>query len=133
MKKMNPVVHFEMPADNMKRMTEFYSKVFGWQTKAMGEEMGNYVVVSTTETDGKGRPVMAGSINGGFYMRQNGQPANHPSIVVAVDDINASIKEVTKSGGKVIKEPTKIPGVGLYVSVTDTEGNLISLLQPDMM
>jgi uncharacterized protein len=133
MKKMNPVVHFEMPADNMKRMTEFYSKVFGWQTKAMGEEMGNYVVVSTTETDEKGRPKMAGSINGGFYMRQNGQPANHPSIVVAVEDIKASVKEVTKSGGKVINEPTKIPGIGLYVSITDTEGNLISLLQPDMM
>jgi uncharacterized protein len=133
MKKMNPVVHFEMPADNMNRMTEFYSKVFGWQTKAMGEEMGNYVVVSTTETDEKGRPLMAGSINGGFYMRKNGQPANHPSIVVAVDDLNASLKEVTKSGGKVINEPTKIPGIGLYASITDTEGNLISLLQPDMM
>lgn len=29
MKKMNPVVHFEMPAEDSKRMIEFYSNVFG--------------------------------------------------------------------------------------------------------
>lgn len=133
MKKISPVVHFEMPAENMKRMTEFYSKVFGWQTQVMGEEMGNYVVVTTTETDEKGRPKMAGSINGGFYPKQDGQPANHPSIVIAVEDIKKSIKEVTNAGGKVINEPSKIPGIGLYVSITDTEGNLVSLLQPDPM
>jgi uncharacterized protein len=133
MKKINPVVHFEMPADNITRMTEFYSSVFGWQTRSMGEEMGNYVVVTTSETDEKGRPKMAGSINGGFYPKQNGQPENHPSVVIAVDDIKTAISEVTKAGGKVINEPTKIPGVGLYVSIFDTEGNLVSLLQPDPM
>jgi predicted enzyme related to lactoylglutathione lyase len=28
--KMNPVVHFEMPANDRKRMADFYTKVFGW-------------------------------------------------------------------------------------------------------
>ncbi len=32
MNKINPVVHFEMPAEDSKRMADFYSKVFGWQT-----------------------------------------------------------------------------------------------------
>lgn len=36
---MNPVVHFEMPYDNRKRMVEFYEKAFGWQTNMLGEEM----------------------------------------------------------------------------------------------
>jgi predicted enzyme related to lactoylglutathione lyase len=130
--KMNPVVHFEMPAENMKRMTDFYSNVFGWQAQTMGEEMGNYVVVTTSETDEKGRPKMPGSINGGFYPKQNGQPANHPSVVIAVDNIKEAIGKVLKAGGKVINEPTTIPGVGLYVSIFDTEGNLVSLLQPEM-
>ncbi len=133
MKKNNPVVHFEMPAEDMKRMTAFYSKVFGWQMQVMGEAMGNYVVVTTSETDEKGRPKMPGSINGGFYPKQNGQPANHPSVVIAVEDINNSIKDVTNAGGKVLNEPTKIPGIGLYVSIIDTEGNIVSLLQPDQM
>jgi predicted enzyme related to lactoylglutathione lyase len=132
MKKVNPVVHFEMPAEDMNRMTSFYSKVFGWQTQIMGEEMGNYVVVTTSETDENGRPKMAGTINGGFYLKQNGQPANHPSVVIAVDDIKLAVENVKKAGGKIINETTKIPGVGLYVSIFDTEGNLVSLLQPEM-
>jgi len=38
---MNPVVHFEMPAKDRKRMADFYTKVFGWRTQLLGPEMGN--------------------------------------------------------------------------------------------
>jgi predicted enzyme related to lactoylglutathione lyase len=31
--KMYPIVHFEMPAEDKKRMSEFYTKTFGWQTQ----------------------------------------------------------------------------------------------------
>jgi hypothetical protein len=41
MKTMNPVVHFEMPAEDRNRMADFYTSVFGWQAQLMGEEMGN--------------------------------------------------------------------------------------------
>ena len=34
--KMNPVVHFEMPAEDSKRMSEFYTKTFGWKANDMG-------------------------------------------------------------------------------------------------
>jgi predicted enzyme related to lactoylglutathione lyase len=37
---------------------------------------------------------------------------------------------VTAAGGKILGEPMDIPGVGAYVSFTDTEGNRVSLLQP---
>jgi hypothetical protein len=43
---MNPVVHFEMPAEDRKRMADFYTKVFGWKTQQLGEDMGNYVLIS---------------------------------------------------------------------------------------
>jgi uncharacterized protein len=132
MNKMNPVVHFEMPAEDTKRMADFYSNVFGWQANVMGAEMGNYVTVTTTETDEKGRPKSAGAINGGFYPKNDQGPAQHPSIVIAVDNIEDSMKKVTTAGGKVLREPVNIPGVGRYVSFTDTEGNLVSLLQPLM-
>ena len=71
---MNPVVHFEMPAENMQRIADFYSKLFGWQPQMMGEEMGNYVVVTTSEADDSGRPKMPGTINGGFYPKHEGKP-----------------------------------------------------------
>ncbi len=129
---MNPVVHFEMPAEDRKRMAGFYTDVFGWKTNLMGEDMGNYVTVSTTETDDKGRPKTPGTINGGFFPKQKGQPAQYPSIVIAVDDINKYIKKVSEKGGKVLGEPVQIPGIGHYVSFIDTEGNRVSILQPAM-
>lgn len=131
MKKMNPVVHFEMPAEDRKRMADFYSNVFGWQTHLLGEEMGNYVTVSTSETDEKGRPKMPGAINGGFYPKSKDMPNQYPSVVIAVDDIRESIKKVTEAGGKVLGEPSEIQGVGKYVSLIDTEGNRVSMLQPN--
>lgn len=131
--KKNPVVHFEMPAEDRKRMADFYSKVFGWEAKFMGEEMGNYVTVATTDTDENGRPTVPGTINGGFYPKNENMPNNCPSLVISVDNIKESVKAVSQSGGNVLGEPVNIPGIGLYVSFRDTEGNVCSILQPDMM
>ena len=132
MNKMNPVVHFEMPAEDIKRMAGFYSTVFGWKAELLGEEMGNYVTVATGETDEKGFPKIPGTINGGFYPKSKDMPAQCPSIVIAVDDIMESMQKVAKAKGKVLGEPMPIPGVGTYVSFIDTEGNRVSLLQPQM-
>ena len=127
---MDPVVHFEMPYDDPQRMADFYVSVFGWQTKLLGEDMGAYVLATTTETDGD-IPKRPGAINGGFFPKKPDWPAQHPSIVVAVDDIAESMKKITSAGGKVLGEPMQIPGVGKYASFTDTEGNRVSMLQPD--
>jgi predicted enzyme related to lactoylglutathione lyase len=126
--KMNPVVHFEMPAEDRKRMAEFYTKVFGWQTQMMGPDMGDYVVVTTTESDNDG-PKKPGAINGGFYPKKPDWPAQYPSVVISVDDIDESMKAVADAGGKILGEPMDIPGVGRYVSFYDTEGNRVSMLK----
>lgn len=130
MKKMFPVVHFEMPAEDRHRMVNFYSSVFGWQAQFFGEDMGNYVTVSTTETDEKGMIKNPGAINGGFYPKRQDTLGQRTSLVIAVDDITQSSKDVTEAGGKIQGEPVDIPGVGKYVSFLDTEGNVLSLLQP---
>jgi predicted enzyme related to lactoylglutathione lyase len=126
---MNPVVHFEMPYENRLRMAKFYESAFGWQTQMLSEDMGNYVLATTTET-GENGPQKPGAINGGFFQKKTDWPAQYPSIVIAVDNVNEAIKNVTDSGGKVLGEPMEIPGVGHYVSFIDTEGNRVSILQP---
>ena len=132
-RNMNPVVHFEMPAEDRKRMANFYSQVFGWQTQQMGPEMGDYVVVTTAESDENGRPKRPGSINGGFFQKTNENGSSqHLSIVISVEDIKNHIKKVEAAGGKVLGEPVKIAGVGLYASLIDTEGNREGMLQPMM-
>ena len=126
---MNPVVHFEMPYGNAERLAKFYQSVFGWQMQMMGEAMGSYVLATTTESDERG-PKKPGTINGGFFPKKPDWPAQVPSVVIAVQDIKQSMNQVTKAGGKVLGEPMEIPGVGQYVSFTDTEGNRVSMLQP---
>ena len=140
--KPNPVVHFEMGYRDRDRMVMFYEKVFGWKTQQMGADMGNYVLAQTAQTDEKGMVTQTGAINGGFYQKA-GPSSEAPSVVIAVDDIHASMKMLQDNGGKILggmqpdgshtMEPTEIPGVGMWISAEDTEGNRISLLQPKVM
>ncbi|MEJ2492727.1 MAG: hypothetical protein P8Y79_00170 [Ignavibacteriaceae bacterium] len=129
MSKMNPVVHFELPAENKKRMTDFYFTAFGWQMQQLGAEMGEYVLATTSEVGEDRFPKQRGTINGGIYQKSD-MTSPHPSVVISVDDINESIEKVKKAGGKVLGEPMPIPGVGLFVPFIDTEGNQLSMLQP---
>lgn len=134
---MNPVVHFEMPAEDKDRMVDFYSRVFGWDAQRLGPEMGNYIIVKTAETEGNGFPKKPGIINGGFFVKSKDN--QYPSVVIAVDDIREAMKTVEKAGGKILGggfkagEPDDIPGVGLYCAFLDTEGNRVSMLQPKGM
>ncbi len=60
--------------------------------------------------------------------------------MLEVDDIKASMKAVEEAGGKILgvpgqsgeitMEPQDIPGVGLWMSFADTEGNRLSMIQP---
>jgi predicted enzyme related to lactoylglutathione lyase len=128
--KMNPVVHFEMPYEDPERLVKFYAQAFGWRMNKLGKDMGDYVLATTTETDENRMVKTPGAINGGFFPKKPDWPAQYPSVVVAVDDIKNAMNKVTGAGGKVLGEPMEIPGVGLYVSFVDTEGNRVSMLQP---
>jgi predicted enzyme related to lactoylglutathione lyase len=136
---MNPVVHFEMPAEDRERMADFYTKAFGWKTTLLGADMGNYVLATTDASTPEGmgaRPATPGTINGGFYERT--KPDQGTVITIGVEDIHDAMKRVTEAGGTVLGgmqnpgEPDMIPGVGLYATIIDTEGNRVSLLQPQM-
>jgi predicted enzyme related to lactoylglutathione lyase len=118
-----------MPYDDRQRMAAFYSKAFGWQTEMLGEEYGEYVIAMTAESDKCG-PKKPGAINGGFYERKSDWPAQHPSVVISVQNIGDAMTRIREAGGKVLGEPMAIPGVGAYVSFMDTEGNRVSVLEP---
>lgn len=130
--KMNPVVHFEMPAEDRERMANFYTKTFGWKTTLLGEDMMNYTLVQTDETDENGMLKETNRINGGFYPKDPNHAEMHPSVVIGVDDIQESMKKITEGGGTVQGEPMEIPGYGMYVAFLDTEGNRVGMMQPLM-
>ena len=127
---MDPVVHFEMPYEDRERMKKFYQSVFGWKMQQMGSEMGGYVVAQTAETDDKGMIKKPGAINGGFFAKDPKKPmSQYPCLVIGVQDIKASMKAINEAGGQASGEPMEIPGYGLYLTFSDTEGNLVSMMQ----
>ncbi|MEW6749235.1 MAG: VOC family protein [Candidatus Micrarchaeota archaeon] len=128
MKKMDPVVHFEMPAEDKARVKKFYENVFGWKMTQLGEGMGNYLLATTSPMDENNMHKEKGAINGGFY--EKGEYGTVPHIVIAVDDLKQSMEMVKKSGGEIIGKPTSIPGIGEFVMFKDTEGNRVGMLEP---
>jgi uncharacterized protein len=125
---MNPVVHFEMPASNNKRVKKFYEKVFGWKMDQLGAEMGNYLLATTSPVDKKGMHKRKGAINGGFFKK--GKNGKAPHLVIGVGNIENHMKIVKKAGGKVLGKPMEIPGIGKFVMIKDSEGNRAGMLQP---
>src|SRR5262245_39237757 len=128
----NPVVHFEMPYADAKRVSAFYEKAFGWAMVGTGAEMGNYLGAQTADTDANGMVSTPGTVNGGFY---DGSMVQSPEdktvhVVISVDDINKAIADVKAAGGKVKHEPMDIPTIGKYVTILDSEGNSVGVLQP---
>lgn len=124
----NPVVHFEMPAKDKDRVKKFYENVFGWKMIQTGPEMGNYIMAQTTTTDDTGMPVSPGAINGGFF--ESSDEVNKPSVVISVPNLEESMADVVKSGGKIFGVPMEIPHVGKFCAFEDSEGNRVGMLEP---
>ena len=120
----NPIIHFEIPADDVARARAFYQSVFGWTIKQLPMPAGGpeYWGVTTRKKGGDG-------IDGGLMKRNMpGQPfANY----VGVSAIEPFMDKVQASGGSVILPKEEIaPGMGWIAVFKDTEGNMMGLYQP---
>ncbi len=119
---MDRVVHFEIPFDDKKRAAKFYSENFGWKLMDIPEM--KYTMVYAAKTDKKHMVSEKGAINGGMFKRN--KAASAPILVIGVKSIDATIKKVLASGGKVVTPKEKIPN-GFYARVSDSEGNVIGI------
>ena len=126
---MDPVVHFEMAYDDATRLAKFYQAAFGWKMKGLGEQMGHYMLAGTTQASADGMPKKPGMINGGFFRRTPGVP-DQPSVVIAVTDLKKAMANVASAGGQVMGNPMDIPGIGAFISIKDSEGNRVGMLEP---
>jgi uncharacterized protein len=122
-KKMNGVVHFEVPANDIERAKKFY-QIFDWTYTDM-QDM-NYVIAKTVECDENNMPKELGKINGGFYKRSDGGSPN-PVIVIDVPNLDEYLEKVKEAGGSIFIEKRKVGEMGFYAQVKDTEGNIVGL------
>ncbi len=122
---MDSVVHFELPAKDPKRASAFYNKAFGWQFNQWANM--EYWMVGTTMSDQNGQPTSPGAINGG--MGKKGGALQAPTVTVKVADIDATLMNVSKLGGKVVGKKNAVGDMGFTAYFKDTEGNVVGLWQ----
>jgi len=92
--------------EDFKKTKSFYTKVFGWQYQDWGEEY------SDTKDSG---------IGSGLNVDKS-HSTKHTIAVIYVEDIEAAKEDVTKAGGKIVKEIFSFPG-GRRLHFTDPAGN----------
>lgn len=127
-RRMYPVIHFELPAEDTTRAAKFYESVFGWQITQMGPEAGDFALAFTTDTDPETRmPTRRGAINGGFFKKSEAN--QQTKVTILVDDLRAMMEEVKRAGGRFPGDVEEMPGVGLFATFIDPEGNAVTLYE----
>lgn len=122
------VCHFEIHAAEPEKAVAFYQAVFAWQFRKW-DGPADYWLICTG-------PATESGIDGGLVRRQGpaptqGQPVNSYVCTVAVEALDATLAAVTSAGGAVVVPKMAIPGVGWLAYVTDTQGNIVGLMQND--
>jgi predicted enzyme related to lactoylglutathione lyase len=117
MENNHTITHIELPAPDLEKAVDFYSKLFNWQIQI--QPQGDYAFF------------MIGSTQSGGGFNTSLKPAEEksgPQITIDVDDVAIKLAEVEKAGGKTILGKTEIPGGhGFYACFRDPNGNYLQL------
>ena len=121
------LAHFEIPADDPDKLSEFYGSLFGWEINKVGNAEFEYWLVNTVPTDERGIPTEPGAINGGIYRKTD--PAMRPVNYVNVESVDEYVAKAKSLGAQVLIEKQEVPGMGLFAQLTDPQGNIFALWQ----
>ncbi|MCC7139505.1 MAG: VOC family protein [Planctomycetes bacterium] len=109
-----PVCHLEIPAPDPARLAAWYAKHFGWTTTPMGP---GYVLFQTSDGE------LGGGFDGDAKVSDGG-----PTLVIAVDDLEATLRTLAADGAKTLQGKTDIGGGhGFCAYVRDPAGNRTGL------
>jgi predicted enzyme related to lactoylglutathione lyase len=125
----NPLIHFEIYADDTKALAKFYSTLFDWKIEAAPGPT-DYLLVKTVEVDAQGTPTQGGGINGGIMKRPD---PSAPAIInyVGVESLEGAVERAQKLGAKVMKGRSSVPGMGWFSILSDPQGNPFAMWQTD--
>lgn len=112
-------VYFEIPADDLETMTDFYTTVMDW---TIGDErVDDYRAIQMGEDRNE--------IVGGIYTRSSALQA--PLVYYRVKNIDVTTERVVRHGGQVVDRKSSIKGIGHHCTCLDPEGNPFGLWMDD--
>ncbi len=119
------VVHFEIPADDLKKLSQFYSKLFGWKIVKMPGPT-QYWGIQTVPVDKQGM-LLRNGVNGGMIKRQNSE--HKPVNYIAVESVDEYNKKIEELGGRIVVPKMEVPGVGWWALALDPDGNSFAIME----
>jgi uncharacterized protein len=112
----------ELMTRDVEASKRFFETAVGWTFDAMPMAGGTYWIAKSGEETAGGLMPVGGAEFDGVPEAWLGY--------IAVDDVDARVKKVATAGGKVMKEPFDVPGVGRIAIVTDSRGAAVGLITP---
>ena len=112
--------HFAINADDVGRARGFYENVFGWTFQPWGPP--EFFMVQ------------AGAVQGSLQRRRELAPGlvlHGFECSFAIDDVQRVVAAVRAAGGRILMEPTILPGIGELIFFQDTEGNVAGAMRYD--
>ena len=109
------ICYIEMPATDIARSADFYSKVFGWKIRKRGDG-------ATAFDDATGQ------VSGTWIIGR--PPAAQPGfmIYIMVDSVEATIKVIEANGGEIV-QPLGADAPEITARFRDPGGNVVGLYQ----
>jgi predicted enzyme related to lactoylglutathione lyase len=108
----NHIEHFEIPADNVENLKNFYTSLFGWQFEK-GEKQGYWMVNNA-------------GISGAVMQKEN--PQQISTQFVTVESIEDYINKAKQLGATVVKNKQEI-SQGYYAVLEDPQKNTFGIWQ----
>jgi uncharacterized protein len=110
------ICYLEMPARDIQRSADFYSRAFGWGLRTRGD--GSTAFDDTT-----------GEVSGTWVLGRS--PSSAPGLLfyIMVDDVAAAVDAVVAAGGEIV-QPIGVDAPELTARFRDPGGNVIGLYQP---
>jgi predicted enzyme related to lactoylglutathione lyase len=119
------IVHFEIPADDVEKLREFYGQLFGWKIEKMPGPV-EYWSIQTVPVNEKAEPIRSG-VNGGMMKKQN--PEHKPVNYILVESVDEYVRKIESLDGKIVVPKMEVPGIGWWALALDPEGNQFAILQ----
>jgi uncharacterized protein len=110
------LVHFDIPAEDVDKMSAFYRNVMGWKIEPYGSEYGGYLMIDPAPDKD---PEMA--VKGGMGEKQ--MPEQSPMNYYRTDDLEKFNQRVKDNGGQVMMEKMPVAKMGYLSVCIDPEGN----------
>jgi predicted enzyme related to lactoylglutathione lyase len=109
------ICYIEIPANDPADSAKFYGDIFGWQVRSRG--------------DGALAFDDAGGVSGTWVGQKDRTPGETMRTYIMVDDIDATMKQIERAGGRITTPKTAIPGGAWFSAFVDPAGVELGLYQ----